>query len=135
MRPRQLVTIALCIEVATGSACASAPAKESHDPVLPPRAGVLPAGRWSGWVKPEKEPSAQVTYDVTVTGASVGIRINGPDGRSFTFRDVKLNGDTLTFIWPLLRCALTRAQGGAFQGSCALPDGSDPARMVMIPPA
>jgi len=95
---------------------------------------ILPTGTWTGSVKPANEARAEVTYDVSNRDGRSEIRIHGPGGRTFRFEDVELRGDSLRFIWPLEKCVLMRRNDGAFEGECALPDGSDRAHMVMVPP-
>lgn len=135
LRRRFIVPLWGAIQIALIAGCASAPPGRIPDCTAMQASAVLPCGRWTGWVKPEKELPFFVTYDVNVNGNSIRIRLNGPRRKTFDFLDVTLvKRDKLTFIWPLERCALTLRDGGTFEGDCALPDGSDRAHMVMIPP-
>jgi hypothetical protein len=97
----------------------------------------LEAGKWTGTVlSPGEQEPLPVTYDVTVQGDTIGIRVDVGEHGSFSFSEVKLNDDTLTFWFtpgPRVDCTLAAREDGAFAGSCRDPEGGV-ARMVMVPP-
>lgn len=128
---RLFLTMAVMVAVLGG--CAGGGQRKVSS-VAEGRFSSMSPGTWTGWIKPQNEAASQVTYDVRVRGSTIAISIKGPGGQRFTFRDVKLDADSLTFVWPFERCALTRKPDGTFEGDCALPDGSDRAHMVMVPP-
>jgi len=96
----------------------------------------LEPGKWTGTVAPPGEQAMDVTYDVTMKGDTIGIAVNAGEHGTFTFNDVKLDADTLTFWFapgPRVECTLKRAETGAFAGECRDPEGGI-ATMAMIPP-
>lgn len=96
----------------------------------------LEAGKWTGTVTPPEGATVDVTYDVTVKGDTLGITVSAGDHGSFTFNEVKLNANTLTFWFtpgPRVDCSLNRREDGAFAGSCKDSEGGT-ATMLMVPP-
>jgi hypothetical protein len=97
----------------------------------------MEAGKWTGTVTPPGGETAQVTYDVTVAGDSIAIRIEAGEHGTFDAAGTKLVADTLTFSFtpgPTVNCTLKRRpEDRAFAGACVDPDGGA-AQIVMIPP-
>lgn len=104
---------------------------------VPAEAQKIEAGKWTGTVtSPGEQTPLPVTYDVTVKGDTIGITVNAAEHGSFTFSEVKLADDVLTFWFspgPRVDCTLTRREDGAFAGTCADSEGGN-ASMVMVPP-
>jgi hypothetical protein len=97
----------------------------------------LEPGKWTGTVlAPGEQHALEVSYDVTLRGDTIDIRVNAGNHGSFSFSEVKLADKTLTFWFtpgPRVDCTLSRREDGAFAGSCRDPNGGN-ASMVMIPP-
>jgi hypothetical protein len=96
----------------------------------------LEAGKWTGRVLPPDGASTDVTYDVTVKGDTIGITVSAGEHGTFTFNEVKLADNKLTFSFqpgPLVKCALARRPDGAFEGECT-DEGGGVAQMLMVPP-
>jgi hypothetical protein len=98
------------------------------------------AGKWSGSVTDPSGNTRPVTFSVTGTGDSLTITLSDtPGGSPVSFANIRQAGDTLLFDWAggprgaQITCQLVRQEDGAYEGSCADPEGSR-GRMRMIPP-
>ncbi|MGH7460331.1 MAG: hypothetical protein ACREMA_04795 [Longimicrobiales bacterium] len=105
--------------------------------VLPAQAQKLEPGKWTGSVtSPGEQTAMPVTFDVTLKGDTIGITVSAGEHGSFTFSEVKLADNTLTFWFspgPRVDCKLARREDGAFAGACTDTQGGV-ATMVMVPP-
>jgi len=96
----------------------------------------IEAGKWTGTVLPPDGQTTEVTYDVTVKGDTIGITVSAGEHGTFTFNEVKLADNKLTFSFQpgvLVKCALARRADGAFEGQCTDAEGGV-AQMLMVPP-
>lgn len=100
----------------------------------------LRAGTWWGALTPMNHPEMAnpVSYDVSYPDGVLAIALTGPGGETLPTRDLRLDGDTLRFVFdepdaglPLI-CALGR-NGDDFAGRCTDPGGQW-ARFTMLPP-
>lgn len=100
-------------------------------------AQTLPAGSWTGTsVTPDGE-EVKVNFDVTVSGDSTIIVAHTIEHGSFTFTDVRVAADTLSFKFqpgPLVECVLPKQADGSYSGLCRAGETGETATMVMIPP-
>jgi hypothetical protein len=84
------------------------------------------------------EMANPVSYDVSYPGGVLAIALTGPGGETIPTRAVRLDDDTLRFVFNEpdadlpLTCALGR-DGDGFAGRCTDPDGRW-ARFTMLPP-
>jgi len=96
----------------------------------------LKSGTWTGTVTAPEGDETIVTYDVTVTGDSLGIVIHAGEHGDFTAEGGYHTNGTITFVFvPGIRvsCTLSRKETGEFDGPCAGDDGTT-GHMTMVPP-
>ena len=98
----------------------------------------LERGTWTGTMSPPQvSPSVPVTYEVGEIDGALTIVITGI-GQSFSFNDIALDGDELTFWWePGTRvdCTLLRKEDGSFEGICTEGTGPGEGTLTMWPPS
>lgn len=107
-----------------------------------PAAPTLQEGTWTGGLTPMNHPDmvTPLTYDVRAEDGAYAIALVGPGGGAVPMRSVRLEGDTLRYVFNepeegvALRCALGRQGDGSYAGRCTDPDGKW-ARFTMTPPA
>ncbi len=99
----------------------------------------LAPGTWTGTLSPpQNSPSVAVTLEVGETDGALSIVMSAPGEESIVFRDVKLNGDELTFWWQSgggIDCTLLRKEDGSFEGICAERRGPEEGTLTMLPPS
>ena len=100
----------------------------------------LERGTWTGTMTPPPGGNIPVTFEVDEADGALSIVMSAPLVEPpMVFRDVKLDGDELTFWWtPDIRldCTLLRAEDGSFEGICT--DGTGPGgegTLKMTPPS
>lgn len=102
----------------------------------------LQEGTWTGGLVPMNHPDMQtpIRYDVRRDGGALAIDITGPDGQAVAARDIRVEADTLHFVFNEpernvpLTCALARQDDARYEGRCT-DAGGKWARFIMIPPA
>ncbi len=96
----------------------------------------LTPGTWTGTMSPPGSQSLSVSYEVGETDGALSIVITGM-GQSFSFNDISLKGDELTFWWDpedmRIDCALVRKEEGSFEGICT--DAVGEGTLTMVPPS
>ena len=107
---------------------------------IPVGAQELEHGTWTGTMTPPPGGNIPVTFEVGEADGALSIVMSAPLVEPpMVFRDVKLDGDELTFWWtPDIRldCTLLRAEDGSFEGICT--DGTGPGgegTLKMTPPS
>ena len=105
--------------------------------VLPAIGGAqsLESGTWTGTAAPP-DGEVPITFEVKVSGDTIGITLNAGEHGSFKLEDVKLVDKKLSFWFvpgPRVVCELNRRDDGAFAGNCTADDGVL-VPMTMIPP-
>ncbi len=100
----------------------------------------LERGTWTGTMTPPPGGDIAVMFEVGETDGALSIVMSAPLVQPpMVFRDVKLDGDELTFWWtPDIRldCTLLRKDDGSFEGICT--DGTGPdgeGILKMLPPS
>ena len=95
----------------------------------------LVPGTWTGTVAAPGEATVDATFEVRVTGDTIGITLKGQFGE-FPLSDVKLAADRLTFTFSpgtTVRCTLLLRENGSYSGDCTDSDGGTGV-IVMNPP-
>ncbi len=107
---------------------------------IPVGAQELEHGTWTGTMTPPPGGDVAVTFEVGETDGALSIVMSAPLVEPpMVFREVKLDGDELTFWWaPDIRldCTLLRKENGSFEGICT--DGTGPdgeGTLKMLPPS
>lgn len=103
---------------------------------VPTHAQPLPVGRWTGEIIGPEGQAEVVTYDVTNAHDTLAIRLTSAKFGSFTFDNVVLKGEVLTFGWEpgtRLECLLVRQRDGRYEGTCEDIQGTS-GQMRMQPP-
>lgn len=99
-------------------------------------AQAIKPGTWTGHVVPPEGEMTMVTFDVTVSGDSVGIVIHAGEHGDFTVTDTRVDEKSINFTFtpgPTVRCNLTLNEEGAYAGNC-MEDSGAVAQMMMVPP-
>ena len=99
----------------------------------------LKPGTWSGAVTDPEGEEAAVTYEVTLSGDTIGINMTVviPDAPPpFVFSNVHFDQGKLLFTWVAgvdINCTLDPAADGSYAGTCTDTEGKS-GRMTMSPP-
>ena len=107
---------------------------------IPVGAQELERGTWTGTMTPPPGGDIAVMFEVGETDGALSIVMSAPLVEPpMVFRDVKLDGDELTFWWvPDIRldCTLLRKEDGSFEGICTEGTGPDgEGTLKMLPPS
>lgn len=101
----------------------------------------LPEGTWTGGLTPMNHPDvvSPLTYEVRRADEQLALTLISEDVQT-PARDVKVEGDTLSFVFNepeagvLLTCALARQTDASYAGRC-VDAGGKWAHFTMKPPA
>ena len=106
----------------------------------PASAQALPQGTWTGTMSPPGGEAIPVNFEVSESGGALSIAMMAVQVEGeMPFRDIRLDGPTLTFWWEVgvrVDCSLTRTEVGGFAGTCT--DGTGDrgeGTLTMVPPA
>lgn len=98
--------------------------------------GALKEGSWSGTVSPPGSGALPVTYTVEYKDGELHITLESQMGE-FSFRDINLGDDNLTFSWTAgstnLNCDLKADGSGGYEGDCLDANGMS-GQLTMTPP-
>jgi biopolymer transport protein ExbD len=98
---------------------------------------ILQAGQWTGSTVIPSGDGFQLTYDVTHSDSTIQIVVDAGARGRFSFSDVRLAHDTLTFTFqpgPTVQCILPRQADGSYSGKCTDPTSGDTMTITMVPP-
>jgi len=106
----------------------------------PASAQALPQGTWTGTMSPPGGEAIPVNFAVSESGGALAIAMSAVQVEGeMPFRDIRLDGQTMTFWWELgvrVDCSLTRTDVGGFAGTCTDGTGDRGAgTLTMVPPA
>ena len=95
------------------------------------------AGKWTGSAVPPEQDEVAITFDVAVSGDSLGIVIHAGEHGDFIATGGHYADKTISFNFepggPVVHCVLKEDAEGTYAGNCLGDDGSI-ATMKMIPP-
>lgn len=97
----------------------------------------LKAGKWTGSAVPPGQDEVALTFDVTVSGESLGVVIHAGENGDFIATEGHYADKTISFNFvpggPTVHCVLKEDTAGTYAGDCLGDDGSV-ATMKMLPP-
>ena len=106
----------------------------------PASAQALPQGTWTGTMSPPGGEAIPVNFEVSESAGALSIAMMAVQVEGeMPFRDIRLDGQTMTFWWEVgvrVDCSLTRTEAGGFKGTCSDGTGaSGEGTLTMVPPA
>jgi hypothetical protein len=93
---------------------------------------------WTGSLKRTDKRPEKVTFEVNKSEESLLFKAIKYSGKKFEFRDHKIRGDSLTFIWTPgdldANCHLKKQEDGRYVGKCHYTDSDKSLELSLIPP-
>lgn len=96
----------------------------------------LESGTWTGLMIPPGGSDIEITFEVTSTPDSLGIKLVAGQQGSFDLNEIEYSEDNLTFTFSagqLISCELKKKANGSFEGPCSEPSGEE-GLLIMNPP-